>query len=128
MPRLLARCPDLRLLLVGGGLEAGNIERLVRDQGLEAVVLLTGRPSRLPAVRSIVEEMLVVPPHRLISMHKYKTGRWYPFRDPVTIAGGITNLEDIQWFSKRGANGQIGMSIYTGKLTLDDCFLAQVDF
>jgi hypothetical protein len=48
------------------------------------IVLLTGRPSRLPAVRSIVEEMMVVPPHRLISMHRYKTGRWYPFRDPVT--------------------------------------------
>ena len=48
------------------------------------VVLLTGRPSRLPAIRSIIEEMLVVPPHRLISMHKYRTGRWYPFRDPVT--------------------------------------------
>jgi len=46
----------------------------------------------------------------------------------VTIAGGITDLEDIQWFSKRGANGQIGMSIYTGKLSLDDCFIAQVDF
>ncbi len=48
------------------------------------IVLLTGRPSRLPAVRSIVEEMMMVPPHRLISMHRYKTGRWYPFRDPVT--------------------------------------------
>ena len=49
-------------------------------------------------------------------------------RVQVTIAGGITDLDDIKWFSKRGANGQIGMSIYTGKLTLDDCFLAQVDF
>ncbi|MFK7761968.1 MAG: virulence factor SrfB [Roseobacter sp.] len=48
------------------------------------IVLLTGRPSRLPAVRSIIEEIMVVPPHRLISMHHYKTGRWYPFRDPVT--------------------------------------------
>jgi len=47
---------------------------------------------------------------------------------PVTIAGGITDLEDITWFSKRGANGQIGMSIYTGKLTLNDCFMAQIDF
>jgi phosphoribosyl-ATP pyrophosphohydrolase/phosphoribosyl-AMP cyclohydrolase len=47
---------------------------------------------------------------------------------PVTIAGGITDLEDITWFSKRGANGQIGMSIYTGKLSLNDCFLAQIDF
>ncbi|PHS19488.1 MAG: phosphoribosyl-ATP diphosphatase [Kangiella sp.] len=47
---------------------------------------------------------------------------------PVTIAGGITSLEDISWFTKLGANGQIGMSIYTGKLSLIDCFLAQVDF
>jgi len=47
---------------------------------------------------------------------------------PVTIAGGITTLDDIDWFTKLGANGQIGMSIYTGKLSLLDCFLTQVDF
>jgi phosphoribosyl-ATP pyrophosphohydrolase len=46
----------------------------------------------------------------------------------VTIAGGITDLSDIKWFSQRGANGQIGMSIYTGKLSLNDCFMAQLDF
>ncbi|MCV6592377.1 MAG: virulence factor SrfB [Silicimonas sp.] len=61
----------------------GNMSEVIDHLGVD-VVLLTGRPSRLPAVRSIVEEMLVVPPHRLISMHKYKTGRWYPFRDPVS--------------------------------------------
>ena len=47
---------------------------------------------------------------------------------PVTIAGGITSLDDIQWFTKLGANGQIGMSIYTGKLSLLDCFMTQIDF
>ncbi len=47
---------------------------------------------------------------------------------PVTIAGGITTLDDIKWFTNLGANGQIGMSIYTGKLSLLDCFLSQVDF
>lgn len=47
---------------------------------------------------------------------------------PVTVAGGITSLDDIQWFTRMGANGQIGMSIYTGKLKLVDCFLAQIDF
>lgn len=61
----------------------GNMVEVIDHLGVD-VVLLTGRPSRLPAVRSIVEEMLVVPPNRLISMHKYKTGRWYPFRDPIT--------------------------------------------
>lgn len=61
----------------------GNMCEVIDHLGVD-VVLLTGRPSRLPAIRSIVEEMLVVPPHRLISMHNYKTGRWYPFRDPVS--------------------------------------------
>jgi hypothetical protein len=27
---------------------------------------------------------MVVPPYRLISMHRYKTGRWFPFRDPIS--------------------------------------------
>ncbi len=61
----------------------GNMCEVIDHLGVD-VVLLTGRPSRLPAIRSIVEEMLVVSPHRLISMHQYKTGRWYPFRDPVS--------------------------------------------
>ncbi|WP_412508884.1 virulence factor SrfB [Roseovarius sp. SYSU LYC5161] len=60
-----------------------NMGEVIDHLGVD-LVLLTGRPSRLPAVRAIIEEMMVVPPHRLISMHTYKTGRWYPFRDPVT--------------------------------------------
>ncbi len=60
-----------------------NMGEVIAHLGAD-VVLLTGRPSRLPAVRAILQEMMVVPPHRLISMHAYKTGRWYPFRDPVT--------------------------------------------
>ncbi|MFK7754132.1 MAG: virulence factor SrfB [Sedimentitalea sp.] len=60
-----------------------NLAEVIDHLGAD-VVLLTGRPSRLPAVRAVLEEMLVVPPHRLISMHSYKTGTWYPFRDPVT--------------------------------------------
>ena len=60
-----------------------NLAEVIDHLGCD-VVLLTGRPSRLPAVRAILQEIMVVPPHRLISMHAYKTGRWYPFRDPVT--------------------------------------------
>ena len=48
------------------------------------VVLLTGRPSRLPKVRAMVRELMLVPPDRLISMHRYRVGQWYPFRDPIT--------------------------------------------
>ena len=61
----------------------GNLAEVIDHLGVD-VVLMTGRPSRLPAVRTIFEEMLVVPPHRLVLMHEYRTGRWYPFRDPVT--------------------------------------------
>lgn len=61
----------------------GNMAEVIAHLGVDTV-LLTGRPSRLPAVRAILQELLVVPPHRLIPMHAYKTGRWYPFRDPVT--------------------------------------------
>ncbi len=61
----------------------GNLAEVIDHLGVD-VVLLSGRPSRLPAVRRILEEMMVVPPHRLVSMHSYKAGRWYPFRDPVT--------------------------------------------
>lgn len=48
------------------------------------VVLLSGRPSRLPALRDLVREAMVVPPSRLISMHEFEVGSWYPYRDPVT--------------------------------------------
>lgn len=48
------------------------------------VVLLTGRPSRLAAVRSIIEEQLAVLPSQLISLHDYRAGDWYPYRDQVT--------------------------------------------
>ena len=60
-----------------------NLGEVIDHLGVD-VVLLTGRPSRLPAVRAILEELMAVPPHRLVSMHSYKTGGWYPFRDPVT--------------------------------------------
>ena len=66
------------------------LQTALRDMG-EAIdhlgvdaVLLTGRPSRLPAVRAMVREMMLVPPDRLVSMHRYRAGAWYPFRDPVT--------------------------------------------
>ncbi len=47
---------------------------------------------------------------------------------PVTVAGGITTLDDIRFLNRLGANAQIGMALYTGKLDLDQCFLAGLDF
>lgn len=47
---------------------------------------------------------------------------------PVTVAGGITTLDDIRFLNRLGANGQLGMAIYTGKLDLIDCLVASLDF
>jgi len=47
---------------------------------------------------------------------------------PVTVAGGVTSLDDIRFLNSLNANAQIGMAIYTGRLRLDECFLAGVAF
>lgn len=46
------------------------------------VVLLSGRPSRLPALTSLMLAKLPVPPDRILPMHKFRIGSWYPFRGP----------------------------------------------
>jgi hypothetical protein len=45
-------------------------------------LLLSGRPSRLRAVQEAILAKLPVPPHRIVPMHRYAAGGWYPFRDP----------------------------------------------
>ncbi|MFC3192717.1 phosphoribosyl-AMP cyclohydrolase [Marinicella sediminis] len=47
---------------------------------------------------------------------------------PVTVAGGITSYEDLQWINRHGANSQIGMAIYSGKMSLTEAFSCLVDF
>ena len=44
-------------------------------------LLITGRPSCLPAIQSVFMLNPPVPPHRIIPMNKYKIGKWYPFLD-----------------------------------------------
>jgi hypothetical protein len=56
-------------------------------------LLISGRPCRLPAVRSAILAKLPVLADRIITMHTYRVGTWYPFRavngrlsDPKTTA------------------------------------------
>ncbi len=56
-------------------------------------LLISGRPCRLPAVRAAILAKLPAPPDRIISLHAYRVGDWYPFRavngrltDPKTTA------------------------------------------
>ena len=43
---------------------------------------------------------------------------------PVTIAGGVTTAEDVASLDRMGADAQIGMALYTGRLPLADGFAA----
>lgn len=56
------------------------------------ILLLTGRPSRLPGIQSLFRSLLPLPPDRIIPLHTYRTDTWYPFNqrgrigDPKTTA------------------------------------------
>ncbi|KAA5603908.1 virulence protein SrfB [Roseospira marina] len=47
------------------------------------ILLLSGRPSRLPAVQELVFALAAVPADRVVPMHHYAAGSWYPFRDAL---------------------------------------------
>jgi hypothetical protein len=43
------------------------------------LLLLTGRPSQLPGIQAIVRRNMPLPPGRILALHGYQTGTWYPF-------------------------------------------------
>ncbi|WP_439242931.1 virulence factor SrfB [Lonepinella sp. BR2474] len=56
------------------------------------VLLLTGRPSRLPGVQAFFRSRVPLPVGRILPLYHYHTGTWYPFHkqgrieDPKTTA------------------------------------------
>lgn len=48
--------------------------------------------------------------------------------NPITAAGGISSIEEIKELEKHNINCQLGMSIYTGKITLEEAFCSLLDF
>lgn len=51
------------------------------------LLILTGRSSKLPAIRSFFMQRLNMPASRIIQMHRYRCEEWYPFsRDGDYIA------------------------------------------
>ncbi|WP_341666998.1 virulence factor SrfB [Alcaligenes sp. SDU_A2] len=43
------------------------------------IILMAGRPSRLPGIQAYVRSQMPVSPSRLLPLHNYRTGSWYPF-------------------------------------------------
>lgn len=47
---------------------------------------------------------------------------------PIVAAGGITTLDEIKELEEMNISCQLGMSIYTGKINLEEAFCACLDF
>lgn len=56
------------------------------------VILLSGRPASLPAIRDIFLKYYPVSPNRLIVLNNYYVGEWYPFDNNT---GYVTNPKTI---------------------------------
>lgn len=69
-----------------------NLTMLVNIYKVD-LLLITGRPSKLPCIRSYITQRLDLANARVISMHEYRCEGWYPFKridsrigDPKTTA------------------------------------------
>ncbi|HDP98609.1 MAG TPA: phosphoribosyl-AMP cyclohydrolase [bacterium] len=46
----------------------------------------------------------------------------------LTLAGGISTIDEIQILAALGIHGQLGMAIYSGKLKLEDAFIESLNW
>ena len=110
------------------------------------VLLLSGRPSRLPAMQDAILALMPVPPNRIIRMHHYRVGHWYPFSDsnariddPKTTAvvgGMLCALSEGQIegfllrssrFSLKSTARFIGEMEISGQITADRVLFSDID-
>ncbi|MEM7424064.1 MAG: virulence factor SrfB, partial [Pseudomonadota bacterium] len=75
--------------------DVDDVVRMVLGPALEGMLeiaghldidqlILSGRPSRLPAVREFVRDRFACRPDRVIAMHDYRISGWYPYRDRIS--------------------------------------------
>lgn len=101
--------PSFDLLSVRLPVDLGRLDRLFLEDKFEIcktirslcevvylydcdVLLISGRPSRLPGIQAMFRALLPLPPDRIVPLHNFRTGNWYPFHrqeridDPKTTA------------------------------------------
>jgi hypothetical protein len=83
------------------------------------VLLLTGRPSRWPAIISTVYAKLPVPPSRVMPVCQYRVGPWYPFADSFGTISDPKTTVVVGAILCALAEGHLeGFSFDTASLTL----------
>jgi len=109
-------------------------------------LLISGRPCRLPAVRAAILAKLPAPPDRIVSLHAYRVGDWYPFRsvggrltDPKTTAAVgamVCALSEGQLYKFNLRSRELGMKStarfvgaleQTGRLKPENVLFADLD-
>lgn len=109
-------------------------------------LLISGRPCRLPAVQAAILAKLPVSPDRIVSLHTYRIGDWYPFRsvggrltDPKTTAAVgamVCALSEGQLYRFNLRSRELGMKStarfigvlqQTGRLKQEDVLFANLE-
>ena len=110
------------------------------------MVLLTGRPSRLPGVQALIRSFLPLYSGRVLPLQNYRTGSWYPFNkndlieDPKTTAavgamlcmqaknGSLTNFAFNELMLKPYSTMRyFGAMTSDGRITQDSVLYADID-
>ncbi|MCW8984457.1 MAG: phosphoribosyl-ATP diphosphatase [Thermoanaerobaculales bacterium] len=122
-PEVLGQLPGERVMAALDGVDGEVVVEGWR-RGTGASVL-----DRLRELRDVVGSFLVTFVEREgrlggIDLEAAKRVVEAAGETPVTIAGGVTSAEDVAALDRIGADAQVGMAIYTGRLSLADAFAA----
>ena len=84
------------------------------------VVFLSGRPSRLPATVDLLVNKLAVAPDRVLALHEYRVGAWYPFKtkDNVRISDPKTSTVVGGMLCALAERNIMNFAIETNRLTM----------
>ncbi|MEM8799567.1 MAG: virulence factor SrfB [Pseudomonadota bacterium] len=111
------------------------------------LLIVSGRPSRLPAISEMLSEVLPMMTGRIVALNQFRTGPWYPFRDfdsrikdpKTTAAVGamICSLAEggmqLFYFSSKDLKAPKSTARYigrldgNGKISEDDIYYEDLD-
>ncbi len=122
-PELLAKLPKSRLI---AALDAKDGKVVVEGWRKETGDTIA---ERMRELRDLVSGFLVTFVEREGRLQGTDMARVQELRDAagdarLTIAGGVTTVEEIAELDKLGVDAQVGMALYTGRMDLAEAFAA----